>query len=119
MEEPVAVIVVPDPETLSRGWSDWILFAEVQEQLRERGSKDETHDSITWAVLHKHEGYVRTGVILPDRVEFWSDSGAGLASRMQAWLDDAPTDDPLGPSMNLFFEITERAVAIIPEELQV
>lgn len=115
----MTAVVVPDITTLSRGWSDWILFAEVQEQLRERGSKDGARDSIAWAVLHEREGYVRTGVILPDRVEFWSDSGAGLASRMQAWLDDAPSDDPLGPSMNLFFEITERAVAIIPEELQI
>lgn len=36
----------------------------------------------------------------------------------KAWLDNAPSDDSLGPSMNLFFEITEQAVAIIPEELQ-
>ncbi|MHA7274540.1 hypothetical protein ACX80Z_14030 [Arthrobacter sp. TMT4-20] len=114
----MTVVVVPDPETLSRGWSDWILFAEVQEQLRERGSKEEVSDSITWAVLHQHEGYVRPGVILPDRVEFWSDSGADLSSRMQTWLDFVPPDDPQGPAMNLFFEITDRAMAIIPEELQ-
>lgn len=79
----MTVVVVPDLGTLSRGWSDWILLAEVREQLREGGSKDETRDSITWAVLHEREGYVRTGVILPDRVEFWGESGAGLASRMQ------------------------------------
>lgn len=114
----MTIIVVPDLMTLSRGWSDWILFAEVQEQLRERGSKDETRDSITWAVLHEREGYVRTGVILSDRVQFWDESGVDLASRVQAWLDDVPADDPLRPSMNLFFEITELAVAIIPEELQ-
>lgn len=114
----MTVVVVPDSEVLSRGWSDWILFAEVQEQLRERGSQEDVSDSITWAVLHQREGYVRPGVILPDRIEFLSESGTDLASRMQAWLDDVPADDPLGPTMNLFFEITQWAVAIIPEELQ-
>lgn len=114
----MTVVVVPDLKTLSRGWSDWILFAEVQEQLRERGSKEETRDSITWAVLHEREGYVRTGVILSDRIEFWTESGVALSSRMQAWLEEVPGQDPLDPVMKLFFEITERAEAIIPKELQ-
>lgn len=111
-------VVVPDLTTLSRGWSDWILFAEVQEELRERGSNDETRDAITWAVLHEREGYVRTGVILPDRIEFWTESGAALSLRMQAWLEEVPGQHPLDPVMKLFFDITERAESIIPEELQ-
>ena len=118
MKGPMTVVVVPDPETLSRGWSDWIVFAEVQGQLRERGSEDDVSDAVTWAVLHQRDGYIRPGVILPDRVEFWTESGNHLASRMQAWLSNVPAEDPLGPSMNLFFEITEHAVAVIPEELQ-
>lgn len=92
----MTVVVVPDPETLSRGWSDWILFAEVQEQLRERGSEDDGSDAITWAVLHQREGYVRPGVILPDRAEFWTESGDSLVSRMEAWLSDVPAHDPWG-----------------------
>lgn len=114
----MTVVVVPDPETLSRGWSDWILFAEVQEQLRDRGSEDDVADAVTWAVLHQRDGYVRPGVILPDRVEFWTESGDDLVLRMQVWLSNVLAHDPLGPSMNLFFGITEHAVAVIPEEFQ-
>lgn len=109
---------VPDLKTLSRGWDDWILFAEIEEDLRSSESSDVRTDSINWAVLHADAGYVRAGTILSDRIEFWSESGFPLSRRIEAWMLNAPPEDPLKPVMTLFFELTDSGRNLIPDKLK-
>lgn len=96
---------------------DWILFGEIEELIRESGSPNEREDAILWAVRFCDQGILNPSDYRINRNYKWEERGRELESKIRKWLDSTP-DDPLGPPMNLMFELTEYGSSLIPEEEQ-
>ncbi|MEW1857392.1 hypothetical protein AB0268_12990 [Pseudarthrobacter oxydans] len=103
-----------DNQILSLGWSDWILFAEVEQRLREAKSQNPQAEAIAWVVKFVQEGLVTAGHY-DGRYIRWPESGKELELRMRQWLEHKPRD-PLGPAMTLMFELTESGRNAVPNE---
>ncbi|POH71694.1 hypothetical protein [Arthrobacter glacialis] len=106
-----------DLEVLSRGWSDWLRFAEVVQLFREAGSAAPREDSILWVLRFCSEGVLEAGNYDIQGLNKWPERGRELESRMREWLVPDPRD-PLGAVMNLMFDLTAIGRRLIPDELQ-
>lgn len=96
---------------------DWILFTEIEELIRDDGSANAREDAILWAVKFCDDGVLLPGDYRINDHYKWGERGQELASKIRGWLDSTP-DDPLGPPMNLMFELTEHGRSFIPRQDQ-
>lgn len=103
-----------DNQILSLGWSDWILFAEVEQRLRDSKSQNPRGEAIAWVVTFVQKGLLTAGNYDGHYIR-WPESGKELELRMHQWLEPNPRD-PLGPAMTLMLELTESGRNAVSNE---
>lgn len=96
---------------------DWILFAEIEQLLREGGSQQPREDAILWAVMFCDGEELEPGDYHFGGFHKWSERSKALELKIREWLVPDPLD-PLGQEMKLMFELTPAGKKLIPAELQ-
>lgn len=107
-----------DTQILARGWTDWILFGEVEQLIREDGSHAPREDSIHWGVRYCDEGLIEpanyhngNGYLI------WEERGHELELKIRHGLTPTPID-PRDTYLYILFKLTTTGRSLIPKELQ-